>query len=134
MASKKKAAAVEYRDPTAEGQFMWGCHNLLSDDMAACTENTRELYVVARPLYVAWDAHMLQFALATFSQPSDIRREALRYLLVHGDALLQATKKELDKTCRKDHAYTDEVIRDWFCWLYRQFRSWKQDEVRAQGQ
>jgi len=122
---------VVYRDPTEEGEFMWGCHLKLADEMAACTENSGDIYnKLAKPLYEAWDAHMLHVATTQFPAPDEVRKIAFRYLLEHGDALLQATKKELDRACGEPQAYNDAVIRDWFCWLYRNFRQWKQDSVR----
>lgn len=132
--SPAPVAEIVYRNPMEEGEFMWGCHSKLADEMAACTENTRELYDIARSLYEAWDAEMLRVATTQFPQPAEMRRLAFRYLLQHGDPLLQATKKELDRSPHHAHAYDDATIRDWFCWLYRHFRRWKQDAVQQSGQ
>ena len=117
------------RDPMVVGDYEWGCHSHFANNMAAVTDSTQHLYHISQELYNAWDAHMRKVALQ-LPNPHSVRAEAFRFLLNYGDPLLQAVKKEVDKGFEEPQAYSNNDIRDWFCWLYRQFRSWKQDSVR----
>lgn len=111
---------------------MWGCHSRIADELACTTDNTGEISnKIARPLFEKWDDHMVAFIRKNpFSEKADVRKEGLRWLLENAVPLYLATKIEYySVTTEEDRLEpTPNDDRDWFCWLYRQFVSWKYDK------
>lgn len=123
---------VTRRCPTEEGENMWGCHTDVADYLACITENNGDIYArLSMPLFAKWDAHMTQFAKSSGAcSKQTVRLEGLGWLLTNGEAIFEAAKSEARNGDPDFPDPTPDETRAWFCWLYRQFKSWKIDQER----
>ena len=116
------------RDPTEEGEYEWGCHTDMANQLAAIADTWSEVYEKLQPLHKRWDATMQSVVKG---KPDitvlEVRTVGLAWLLAHGEGVFNFVKqcaRKSDITAEP----TPEETRDWFCWLYRQFASWTKDK------
>jgi hypothetical protein len=130
-ADKDKPVVVTKRDPTEEGEHMWGCHTWLADQLAATCENGGDLYKTSQKLFQQWDAHLTRFATSGGVMTTQkVRTEGLSWLLQNAGHLYEETKREFNTITQEPYMPTPDEDRDWFCWLYRYFANIKKENDR----
>lgn len=119
---------VVRRDPNDEGPGEWGCFYWLSDQVAAVLYTTGSLYDKKVRLFATLDKHLTQFVISAAHSQETVRDEVLKWLLLHAADLFDRTWDEWLKDAEENTAMTPSEKRDWFCYLYRDFKAWKADQ------